>query len=405
MLNKDWIKKSLGELITIKHGYAFKGIFFSEMGNYILLTPGNFSERDGLVLKGAKEKYYIGKIPENYILKKDDLIIAMTDLKQSAPYLGAPAFIDKDDLYLHNQRLGLINIKNENIIDKKFLYWVFQSESFRAKVRGSATGTTVRHTAPKRIYKIGIDIPKKISQQKKIAVILSNYDDLIRINKKRILILEKISKLIYEEWFEKFRFPGHENINMVDSEVGKMPENWRITKISDFINFSNGKSVKVNNNGLYLLYGSNGVIGNSQKYNFENAIIIGRVGAYCGSVCYCSKKFSASDNTIVAKSKEDEIYNPFIFYLLKNMNLRKFAGGSAQPLLTQSTLKNLKIVCPPDEQIKTFYFYIKNILSLRNKILSINNNLSKTRDLLIPKLINGEIDVSDLNINITEEDS
>src|SRR5437879_6413913 len=101
-----WKKVRVGDLCQIKHGYAFKGEYFAAAGRWILLTPGNFSERDGLVLRGDKEKYYTGAFPKDYLLHKGDLLVVMTDLKQSAPYLGAPGIVKEDNKFLHNQRLG-----------------------------------------------------------------------------------------------------------------------------------------------------------------------------------------------------------------------------------------------------------------------------------------------------------
>jgi type I restriction enzyme S subunit len=103
-----WKKSNLGDFIKIKHGYAFKGEFFSDSGRFVLLTPGNFQIDGGLKLKGEKETYYLGEFPKDFILNKGDLIVAMTDLKQSAPILGSSAVIPESGIFLHNQRLGKI---------------------------------------------------------------------------------------------------------------------------------------------------------------------------------------------------------------------------------------------------------------------------------------------------------
>jgi len=115
----------------------------------------------------------------------------------------------------------------------------------------------------------------------------------------------------------------------------------RIT-LSNAISFKNGQALKARKKGVYTIYGSNGPIGNSLESNNENAIIIGRVGAYCGSIEVCEEKFWASDNTIIASPNggQDLFY---WYYRLKSFPLRNYAGGSAQPLLTQSALKPLKI--------------------------------------------------------------
>ena len=111
--------------------------------------------------------------------------------------------------------------------------------------------------------------------------------------------------------------------------------------LGDLVEFYNGKSVKAETEGAYVVYGANGVIGKWDKYLYEKAIIIGRVGAYCGAVSYCESKFWASDNTIVAKNKPNTDLK-FLYYLLKDLKLNRYAGVAAQPLVTQSILKKLE---------------------------------------------------------------
>lgn len=166
MIPKGWSVGRIGNLIKIKHGYAFKGEFFSDEGDYILLTPGNFQEKGGLKLKGDKEKYYVGEFPEEYLLKKGDLLVVMTDLSQSSPFLGSPAFITKDNLFLHNQRLGKVIINGEHQAQVVFLYHLLNSFTVREHIRQSASGTTVKHTSPDRIYSVPCVIPSLELQEK-----------------------------------------------------------------------------------------------------------------------------------------------------------------------------------------------------------------------------------------------
>jgi len=123
------------------------------------------------------------------------------------------------------------------------------------------------------------------------------------------------------------------------------PKNWQKISLGDYLDFYNGKSIKPDAKGTYPVYGSNGKIGGSDKSLYENALIIGRVGAYCGSVQYEHGKFWASDNTIVAKTKESDLEH-FAYYLLQNLNLNNYAGGAAQPLVTQVVLKQIMINIP-----------------------------------------------------------
>ena len=121
---------------------------------------------------------------------------------------------------------------------------------------------------------------------------------------------------------------------------------WKRVKLGDCLEFLNGKSIKVQSCGVWPVYGSNGIIGYSEQYLYENAIVLGRVGAYCGSVARESGKFWASDNTIVVKSK-DSVDIDFCYYQMKIMRLNNYAGGAAQPLITHSILNGLSLSLPP----------------------------------------------------------
>ncbi len=235
--------------------------------------------------------------------------------------------------------------------------------------------------------------------QKKIAGILSAYDDLIENNTRRIKILEKMAQTLYHEWFVKFRFPGHEHTKMVDSELGLIPEGWEVKKLGDVIQFTNGKAIKALKEGNYPVYGSNGIIGWTDKAKYKNGIVIGRVGAYCGSLFYSKFGFWASDNTIVAESSNQKFGIELSFFVLQDLNLRRYAGGSAQPLLTQTVIKEIPVIIPDIATHKKFQPILQNIWAFKINLLNKNSNLRQTRDLLLPKLISGEIDVEHLEIS------
>jgi len=205
----------MGELFQLKHGYAFKGKYFSDDGPYIVLTPGNFFDEGGFKNK-EQEKYCTGEVPKSLVLRRGDLIVAMTEQKYGL--LGSSAIIPKDDFYLHNQRLGLVVDLNAQRLDRQFLYYLFNTFPVRAQIQATANGAKVRHTSPSRIYEVTVVLPP-LPVQKRVVAILSAYNDLIENNQRRIKILEEMAQNLYREWFVKFRFPGHEQIPMVDSPL------------------------------------------------------------------------------------------------------------------------------------------------------------------------------------------
>ncbi|WP_180295630.1 restriction endonuclease subunit S [Raoultella planticola] len=189
-LPAKWIYSDLSKLIDIKHGYAYKGEYFSEKPtDDILLTPGNV--RIGGGFKLDKFKYYDGEIPKDYIFEKDDIFVSMTDLSKECDSLGYAARIPYQEnvRFLHNQRLGRVIISKHNSSAKEFIYQVLISQDYRNTVLGSVTGTTVKHTSPRKI--LSHVIPHSINGEveKKFDSICSSYSLSISKNNENNRIL------------------------------------------------------------------------------------------------------------------------------------------------------------------------------------------------------------------------
>ena len=164
---EDWKEKSLDEVCEIKHGFAFKSKYFSTSGKYVLLTPGNFFEKGGYRDRGEKQKYYKGEIPDGFILKKGDLLVAMTE--QAIGLLGSPIIVPDADKFLHNQRLGLVKFKQPKKLDAHFLFYLFNTERVRNLIEKTATGVKVRHTSPKKLLEISFNMPPLATQKSIVA--------------------------------------------------------------------------------------------------------------------------------------------------------------------------------------------------------------------------------------------
>jgi type I restriction enzyme S subunit len=143
---------------------------------------------------------------------------------------------------------------------------------------------------------------------------------------------------------------------------------WRDVQLADLVRFRNGKSTKGIEGGEFPVYGSNGIIGTASEPMYENAIILGRVGAYCGSVEYCPGKFWATDNTIVVEPYPELLGVQFAAYMFQVADLNRYAGGAAQPLLTQTNLKGLSFVIPPLETQRR----IASILGAYDDLIEVN---------------------------------
>ncbi|MEK9685592.1 MAG: restriction endonuclease subunit S [Rhodospirillaceae bacterium] len=397
-----WREYCLGEVIEIKHGYAFKSQYFSNEGEYILLTPGNCYEEGGLKLKGEKEKYFIGDIPEGFILNEGDLLVVMTDLVQTAPILGGSFFIPEGDKFLHNQRLGLVHIIKPKVVNKKFLYYTLNTGSYRGQVRGSATGATVRHTAPERIYACKVELPS-YKEQMRITKILSSYDKLIENNRRRIALLEEAARQLYKEWFVRFRFPGHEHVKIIDG----IPEGWGYKRLIDIADLTMGQSPKsefynTDEEGLPFHQGvtnfgerfvSHGTYCTKPTRLSEPGDILFSVRAPVGRLNITIDKIILGRGLAAIRSKKDR--QSFLFYQLKSHFFKEdmIGGGAIYASVTKSDLENQEILVPTNLLIEEFDEFSSNVDKQIKTIHLANKRLIEARDILLPKLMSGEIAV------------
>ena len=415
-MQENWASVCLGECFRIKHGWAFKGKFFAREGRYILLTPGNFNPDGGIKLKGDKEKYYVGDFPDEFLLKFSDFLVVMTDLTQDAPILGSPAFVKEDDKFLHNQRLGKIVDLDQTEMDRSFLYYLFNFPSVRNQIKATATGATVKHTAPDRIYNVTVNLPP-LPTQRKIAAVLSVYDDLIENNTRRIKILEEMASAIYREWFIEFRFPGHEQVEMVESELGLIPQGWEVGELGDLAESvrRNIKQSDINQETPYLglehlprksiaLSNWDSVDSiNSAKLAFKKGeILFGKIRPYFHKVGVAPLDGICSSDTIVIRPKRNECFATTLSYV-SSEHFIEYATitsqGTKMPRADWKVLVKYPVIIPPEQITQRFSSFVRDVVDQIQNLIFQNRNLRQTRDLLLPKLISGEIDVSELDID------
>lgn len=223
MVPNGWEKSDLTHLITIKHGFAFKSEFYSDKGQYVLLTPGSFYETGGFRDQGSKTKYYIGDIPDGYVLSQGDMLLAMTE--QAEGLLGSALFVPENNRYLHNQRLGLIQILNQEKICKDFLYLLFNSPSIRKQITEQSTGTKVKHTSPDRLCSV-IGLIPPLKEQQKIAQILLTWDQAISATEKLLENSQQQKKALMQQLLTGKK-------RLLDENGGRFSEQWKYLKANE----------------------------------------------------------------------------------------------------------------------------------------------------------------------------
>ncbi len=182
-MRDGWRTVRLSDGIGISHGYAFPGSEFATDPTFpTLVTPGNF--RIGGGFRDAKLKTFSGAFPAEYLLNTGDVVVTMTDLSKAGDTLGYSAKVPPGR-YLHNQRIGLVRIVDQAEFSLDYAYWLLRTNGYRSHVLGGATGSTVRHTSPRRILEYRFHLPP-IPEQRRIAGVLGVLDDLIDTNQRLV---------------------------------------------------------------------------------------------------------------------------------------------------------------------------------------------------------------------------
>jgi len=297
---------------------------------------------------------------------------------------------------------------NDDQLDKRFLYYSLLNDPVQDKIKAGNSSTTM----PAITFGIAADLPipkVSLSTQRKIASILSSYDDLIQNNTRRIAILEEMAQAIHREWFLNFRFPGHENVKLVDSPLGQIPEGWEVVKMKDVSDIKWGDTKTTKKSYVeegYDAYSAAGKDGMLDHFDFDrDGVVLSAIGANCGRTWFASGKWSCIKNTIRFWSTSDRATTAFLFYATYGKEFWP-KRGAAQPFISQTDAKNKMICVPTVELAGRFHEYVDRLLRQIDSLDRKNENLRSTRDLLLPKLISGKLDVEDLDIDaglITDE--
>jgi len=410
-MNLEWPITRLGDLLTVKHGYAFKGEYFQSHGDQLVLTPGNFRIGGGLQIRDGRERFYGGPYSDEFVLGAGDLLIAMTDLTQSSPILGSPLIVPAEGTYLHNQRLGKVVIHDLAQLDVYYAYYLFASDVVRRQLRGSATGSTVRHTSPQRVHSVTVRIPP-LPAQRKIAAILCAQDDLIENNNLRIKILEEVAARVYQEWFVEFRYPGHAEAPSAPSELGPIPAGWVVSPLSSLAGITMGQSppsTAYNTDGVGLPFhqgvGSYGptfpthnVFSTAGTRIAETGDILVSVRAPVGRINLADRRLILGRGLCAVRAGKAR--RGFLWQALKRFFREEdiIGGGSIFQSVTKHEMERVRLFWPGPALAGRFADIVEPIWDQVYMLTSQIANLRSTRDLLLPWLISGEVDVTDLDI-------
>ena len=306
----------------------------------------------------------------------------------------------------------------ENVSDPAYVFYLATSEIIRGPAEKSMSGASGRQRADiASVEDLEVPAPD-FPTQRRIASILSAYDDLIENNMRRIAILEEMARRIYEEWFVRFHFPGHEQVKMVESELGLIPEGWEITNLDSVAEYINrGLTPKYDDMAEGLVINQKCIRG--QKLSYELArkqskpIPVGKrirygdvvinstgVGTLGRVAQVLDERANCTADTHVTIVRPGGLVKTHFFGMallaLEQYFEQQGVGATGQTELGRSRVAETIFVLPPYVLQGKFDELVVPMRGLVTKLTTKNANLRATRDLLLPKLISGELDVSSL---------
>ncbi|NLU50725.1 MAG: restriction endonuclease subunit S [Syntrophomonadaceae bacterium] len=313
-------------------------------------------------------------------------------------------------------------IPNKDKADVRFVKYYI--DTIKLKMQQISRGTTQDNLSLDKLLSFKILTPP-LPTQRKIAAILSAYDDLIENNTRRIKILEEMAQIIYWEWFVKFRFPGHEKVRMVESELGSIPEGWKVRAIGEVFDTLGGGTPSTKNpeywvNGTVTWFTPSDLTSSGTMFVSDCAKRITQKGLEKSS----SKMFPAYSvmmtsratigvtaiNTVPACTNQgfivcvpNELASTYEIYYWINTNkerIEAIASGATYKEINRTEFRSFLYVIADSETRKRFNNIIEPLAKQIEGLTKKNLILRRTRDLLLPKLISGELDVEDLDIAV-----
>lgn len=268
--------------------------------------------------------------------------------------------------------------------DARFVKYLFDA-TLQRRVKSFTQGAAQDNLSQEKLLSLEFHVPK-VDEQRRIASILSTYDNLIENNNRRFELLEESARLLYRDWFVYFRYPGHEHVKVVDG----VPEGWERENLGSKIVLNYGKALKAENRieGTVPVYGSSGVIGTHEKALVKGpGIIVGRKGNV-GSVFWSDGDFYPIDTVYYIASESCSFH---LYHALQNMQF--ISNDAAVPGLNRDFAYSRPYLEPAPRIAAFFEETVTPIYEQIFKLKTYNNKLKQARDLLLPRLMSGEISV------------
>lgn len=325
-------------------------------------------------------------IPQNkvdqYLVHEGDVLIARTGATTGYNYV-----VPKDVRNtVYASYLIRFNLDKSKILPS-YLKYVLKSQSYYGFVNNYIGGSAQPGMNARVFGRFSVPY-NSLPVQTRIASILSAYDNLIENNNHRIRLLEQMAENLYKEWFVRFRFPGHEK---AEFENG-LPKGWKIVKLEKVLDVRYGKDHSKIEDGDIPILGSGGIMryGNKKLYSSES-VLIPRKGSL-NNIMYINEPFWTVDTMFYTEMKYKNIAK-YMYYVLSGIDMESFNSGAALPSMTTNILNHFKVIIPTEELLRLFDEKISKLFAFKNGLQLQSDLLSRQRDLLLPRLMSGKLEV------------
>jgi type I restriction enzyme, S subunit len=284
-------------------------------------------------------------------------------------------------------------IVNPDICHTRYFFYALKSR--RDLLLKVASGGAQRNLSGKLMKEFRLPVPP-LHVQQRIASILSAYDELIENSQRRIKILEAMARGLYREWFVHFRFPGHENHPRVASAMGEIPQGWEVMRLGDIVDISWGDTSTTKASYVpdgYPAFSASGMDGKLDHYDYDRVgIVLSAIGAQCGKTWLARGKWSCIKNTIRFWANSSKASTEFLFIATFGQDFWP-RRGAAQPFISQGDGQRIELLIPDARTMNFFTEFVSKIFVQITILEEQTNNLRNTRDLLLPRLLSGQINV------------
>lgn len=415
----------LADCVELLSGFAFKSQHFTDKPEDIALVKGE-NVGQGRVLWDISKRWPASDWDklEKFQLRAGDVVIAM-----DRPWVPAGlkwCFIrDSDPKALLVQRCCRLRA-NLKLVDQSFLRFVIGGQSFEGYIKPITTGVNVPHISGKQILDFEFELPP-LPVQRRIAGILSAYDELIENSQRRIRLLEDMARALYREWFVHFRFPGHDSVPRLPSALGDIPQGWEVTTIDAVCDrvtdgsHSSPKSVEfgmpmasskdMHHWGLTLstcrhisVEDYHDLVRNDCKPKKGDVLITKDGANYLKHIFVQREEQDLVLLSSVAMLRPNKRINPHLLAaILKDPDnkdrLKNYVTGAAIPRVILKDFKRFQFILPSPTVQAAWAKHAEPITEMIWRLIDQIQNLRRTRDLLLPRLLSGHVKIAKTKSN------